>query len=740
MTKDDNNKSKMSATKKQDPKKNENDKKKQKPKDDKKIIEEKKQEEDIPTLRNFDNLYVTKEWNVTRLTDAWTRFFNECPYKNYIAEIKEISDQTSIDEEGSVYVDFWHIDKWSDTFAEAILLNPMQFVHWAAEAISGIQPLDHRPMLYLRIKNLPKSCEVKIGEIRKKHIGQLVQIKGRINIASNITVKYIVGHWQCEYCLKVTKVPYPDDDNDLKKPLECIKKLGGCGRSNGKYFKLLKKESLKIDYQTIEVEELFDMTENRQPQKINCFLASDIVGSVWQSEEIIINGVVDAYQPMNKELVNEQIFGIRVLSMQLDEVKEDLEPNEEEVKQMAALAVDPLRDQKIKASLCPEIIGWNMVKFGMLHLIASPEKIELPNGTTKRGKIHVMLCGDPAVAKSDMIIWMLKLHPIRIFASGTGIKSTGLTAAAMKNEMTGKYELNLGVIPKANGGVCGLDEVDKTDEKELSCLNIPMEHGIVNVNKGGFHLSLHANTSILFGCNPKKRKFDRYKGIFDQITFPKDLRSRLDLIFVMYDEPDQERDRRIAESILDSWCGNPKSANAPIPYELLKKYIYHAIKNVHPVMNPEMNEIIIQKYLSLRGTDDENGNSPLEITARQLQTLIRITLAHAKIRHSENVLLEDVETAFEIFFYSMKQAVGDEDGNIDILSIETGWTKKDFDRVETIKNIILAEPGGMHIGAILDKARTMGFKDLDTSRIVNRMKEDGDLYEFQHDFICLMGR
>ncbi len=327
------------------------------------------------------------------------------------------------------------------------------------------------------------------------------------------------------------------------------------------------------------------------------------------------------------------------------------------------------------------------------------------------------------------------------------------TATATRDEYDGRWTLEAGALVLADKGIALVDEIDKMRSEDRSALHEAMEQQTVSVAKAGINAVLRARCALLGAANPKYGRFDRYAPIAEQIDLSPTLLSRFDLIFVLTDDPDEERDRLLAKHILDTHAlgekleklknivsteynreaveSEAKKIEPAIEPELLRKYIAYAKRTVFPVLTEEAKERITNFYLSLRSKAKEN--SPMPVTARQLEALIRLAEASARLRLSDQITLEDVERVIRIVRKSLEQiAIDPETGEIDIDYAFTGTSKTQRDRIMTMKRIVEELENIHEKGApeeeILKMAEEHGINPEKAKEILYKMKERGDLY------------
>ncbi|KAG4094749.1 MCM-domain-containing protein [Neocallimastix lanati (nom. inval.)] len=357
----------------------------------------------------------------------------------------------------------------------------------------------------------------------------------------------------------------------------------------------------------------------------------------------------------------------------------------------------------IARSLAPSIYGHEYVKKAILLLLLSGEEKNLQDGTHIRGDINMLMVGDPSTAKSQILRFVLNIAPLAIATTGRGSSGVGLTAAVTTDRETGERRLEAGAMVLADRGVVCIDEFDKMTDSDRVAIHEVMEQQTVTIAKAGIHTSLNARCSVVAAANPIYGRYDDRKRPFENIALPDSLLSRFDMLFIVLDDINETRDREIAEHVLrvhrfnnNNEDGTPvddsnmtifnntdpnenedqetpvwekstqyintgrkqtrKNAILSIPF--IKKYIQYAKLRIHPTLTQEAVDIISDAYVDLRSAPegrDAQGNGSfyktLPVTARTLETLIRLATAHAKARLSNTVQAKDAKVAKEMMRY-----------------------------------------------------------------------------------------
>ncbi|MGA9100347.1 MAG: minichromosome maintenance protein MCM, partial [Methanotrichaceae archaeon] len=677
----------------------------------------------------------------------WEEFLRS----RYWDELLELAD--SYPDERSLIIRFPDLDRYDPDFAEELLDNPDQILEAAGATLLEIDlPMDvYLDRAHVRIVELPR--HYKTRELRSDHIGKLIAIEGLVRTATEVRPKIISAAFQCQRCgytfYKEQTSTRFDDQN-----LKCENQA--CDR--GGPFKLILAKSKFVDAQKIRVQESpEDLRGGEQPQTLDVELEDDLAGKIFPGDRVIINGILKSYQRSTPQAGKSTYFDLfhTGISVEMKEQEfEEIEISPEEKKKILEMSKDPEIYEKIKNSIAPSIFGYDDVKEALaLQLVSGFEK-KLPDGARIRGDIHILLVGDPGIAKSQLLRYMTKISPRGIYTSGKSTTSAGLTATAVKDELgDGRWAIEAGALVLADKGIAAVDELDKMDNEDKSSLHEAMEQQTISVAKAGVMATLKSRCSLLAAANPKLGRFDRYESIAPQINLTPALMSRFDLIFILTDDPDTNRDSQIAEHILKSnYAGelstqiawNPEITQEDIDSamiiikpeidpDMLRKYVAHARKSIFPTLTDEVRERLKGYYVSLR-SQGQDSNKPVPVTARQLEALVRLGEASARLRLSNNVMMEDAERAIRIFIACMRKVGIDPDtGLLDVDVISTGISKSTRDKTKLMKDIIgdisKENQGLAPKDAVLDRAEEIGIERSRAEEIIERFKRDGDIFE-----------
>ncbi len=681
-------------------------------------------------------------------------YVDERGERKYVKRIKEMVHY----EKKSIPVDYEDLVRYDEGLVLALERDPQAAFEALSGAIKSIAEDMNREYagrvrkFYGRLTGWVKPTVIR--EIRSDLLNRLVMLEGvvvrstppRERIVKATYVHVLPDGTQHEFV-------WPPDERELEemeRPTYCPKCVAERpeerreedvgeeegsstreGRPPGRgFFRLVLEKSSFIDWQMLTLQERpEDMPPGQLPRSIDVVLVEDIVDTVRPGDRVTLIGIVKLRGRKLSPVYDFYVEANNVIPAQrlLEEVS--LSPEDEA--KIRELSRDPMIRRKIVASIAPAIYGYWDLKEAIALLLFGGVPKTLPDGTRIRGEIHVLVLGDPGTAKSQLLQYASRIAPRGLYTTGKGSSAAGLTAAVIRDKQTGEFFLEAGAMVLADGGVVTIDEIDKMREDDRVAIHEAMEQGIVTISKAGIHARLSARASVLAAGNPKRGRYIDSLGLSGNINLPVTILSRFDLIFIIKDVAEVERDRQIVRHVLE--VHGVEGAKAEVPPELLRKYIAYARKHVRPKLTEEARKIIESYYIELRKRSAADPNVPLAITTRQLEALIRLSEAHAKMVLKSEVGAEDALEAVRLMNAVLEKVGMDvETGMVDIDVLMSGKPKSFRDKEIAILKYIRESTRRGECVKYKELERIAESLDIDRrtlERILEDLKRSADIYE-----------
>ncbi len=604
--------------------------------------------------------------------------------KNFFEAYKKDIVSGIKDDKNVAFLNFQNLAEFSAKISESLILQPEEILQVLELALEE-STLVTAPRL--RLLALPESYSEKIRNLRAKHLNKLLQVEGIVRQASEVRPQVINAKFECPAC--GTHISVLQIESRFREPSRC-----SCGRKGT--FKLLSKDM--VDAQRIVIEESPEsLIGGEQPRRISVFLKEDLVDP--KMEERTTPGSRVKAIGILKEIPRlSQTGGVLTrydIALEanniipLEESFEELDISEEDERQIKELAADSNALQKLTESIAPSIYGHEEIKKSLvLQLFGGVKKIK-GDGNQTRGDIHILLVGDPGVAKSQLLKFISGIAPKGRYVAGKGTTGAGLTATVVRDEFLRGWSLEAGAMVLSHKGLVCIDELEKMDPQDRSAMHEALEQQSVTISKANVQASLRAETSVLAAANPKFGRFDPYQTVASQIDIPPTLINRFDVIFILKDSPDRAKDEAIATHVLLEH--QRADSKGPIERDLFKKYIAYAKQRIQPKLTDEAIDEIKKFYVDLRNSavSAEQPTRPLPISARQLEALIRLSEASAKSRLSKKITKEDARVAIDLMKYYLMQVGYDyETKTFDIDRIATGISTSQRGKIVLVRETL----------------------------------------------------
>ncbi|PFH37584.1 putative replication licensing factor [Besnoitia besnoiti] len=552
-----------------------------------------------------------------------------------------------------------------------------------------------------------------IGSIRCNMLGSLLSIRGQVTRTTDVRPELLRAAFKCLECGSIE----PDVEQQFKytQPRQCH----GVNCNNTTNWELLFERCRYGDWQKIRLQEPSNSssTSSAVPRSLDIIARHDLVDSVYAGDVIVVSGALVALpdlaplmkpaqlgrsdRPRRNEaglgvvpLTGLKGLGVREMNFRISLLAVDVQAESETRKDSSGaqenreffqasdflntgafewlreIAEDPHTLDRLAKSVAPRVWGNDDIKKGILLLMTGGVQKSTSNARL-RGDINMCIVGDPSTSKSQLLTWVESFSPRAVFASGKGSTAAGLTAAVVRDTDQGDFVLEAGALMYADQGICCIDEFDKMDEKDRVAIHEAMEQQTISISKAGIQATLNARASVLAACNPRFGRYDKSKSFAANVNLPPPLLSRFDLFFTLIDEADEERDRAIFEHVASYHLTDEAREEAlarqraeraaemenALTADELRVYIQCAQK-LKPLMTDEAKARLAETYVSLRLMDGQPGlQQNMRMTVRQLESLVRLSEAVARLKFSDFVEIEHVQEAVQIFRASLQRIV-----------------------------------------------------------------------------------
>ncbi|XP_026280371.1 DNA replication licensing factor Mcm7 [Frankliniella occidentalis] len=485
--------------------------------------------------------------------------------------------------------------------------------------------------------------------VKAEHIGKLVSVRGIVTRCTEVKPMMQVATYTCDQCGAETYQPVgslsfmpeqmcPSDDCRVNK-------------AGGRLY-LQTRGSKFIKFQELKIQEHSDQVPvGNIPRSLTVFCRGEITRQAIPGDHVAITGVFlpllkSGFRQIAQGLLSEtylEAHKVAIVNKSQDEIDQPGEMTEEEVQKL----IDEDFYTKLATSIAPEIYGHEDVKKALLLLLVGGVD-RRPDGMKIRGSINICLMGDPGVAKSQLLSYIDRLAPRSQYTTGRGSSGVGLTAAVMKDPLTGEMMLEGGALVLADQGICCIDEFDKMADADRTAIHEVMEQQTISIAKAGIMTTLNARVSILAAANPAYGRYNPKRTIEQNIQLPAALLSRFDLLWLIQDKADRDNDLRLAHHItyVHRHSKQPPTHIEPLDMSLMRRYIA-LCKKKEPTIPSDLSDHIVGSYVEMR-KEARNSKDVTFTSARNLLAILRLSTALARLRLADVVVKDDVNEAIRL--------------------------------------------------------------------------------------------
>ncbi|KAH0985414.1 hypothetical protein GBA52_012591 [Prunus armeniaca] len=609
----------------------------------------------------------------------------------YLDEIRAIINHNR----RRLIVDISHLHSYGDDIGARILRNPSDYLQSfndaATEIANRIDPryLKQGEQLLVGFQGPFVSRRVTPRDLLSEYIGSMVCVHGIVTKCSLVRPKVVKSVHFCPTTGNFTTREYRDITSNMGLPTGSVYPTRD---ENGNLLVTEYGLCKYKDHQTLSMQEVPENSAPGQlPRTVDVIVEDDLVDACKPGDRVAIVGI---YKALPGKSQGKTVLIANNVSLLNKEANAPIY-SPDDISNIKKIADRGDTFDLLGNSLAPSIYGHSWIKKAVILLMLGGMEKNLTNGTHLRGDINMMMVGDPSVAKSQLLRAILNIAPLAISTTGRGSSGVGLTAAVTSDQETGERRLEAGAMVLADRGVVCIDEFDKMNDQDRVAIHEVMEQQTVTIAKAGIHASLNARCSVVAAANPIYGSYDRSLTPTKNIGLPDSLLSRFDLLFIVLDQMDPDIDRQVSEHVLrmhryrsatggdamldgSSVYGreeeNENDTSVFVKYnrmlhgkktergrkrdtltiKFLKKYIHYAKHRIQPDLTDEASEQIATAYAELRnaGSNAKTGGT-LPITARTLETIIRLSTAHAKLKLSRKVSKSDVDAALQVLNFAI---------------------------------------------------------------------------------------
>ncbi|XP_075523240.1 DNA replication licensing factor MCM3 homolog 2 [Primulina tabacum] len=596
---------------------------------------------------------------------------------------------------------FYHHREGTD-LARRLLQTPSEYMQPLCDAVTDVarsmnqKYLKEGEQTLVGLEGPFVSRRVTPRELMSRFIGSMVCVEGIVTKCSLVRPKVVKSVHFCPVTEKFMVREYRDITSNIGLPTGSVYPTRD---DNGNLLVTEFGLCTYKDHQTLSMQEVPENSAPGQlPRTVDVIVEDDLVDSCKPGDRVAIVGIYKALPGKSQGSVNGVFRTVLIANnvSLLNNMSHNLQYSSDDMKNIRKISERGDAFDLIANSLAPSIYGHSWIKKAVILLMLGGNEKNLKNGTHLRGDINMMMVGDPSVAKSQLLRAIMNIAPLAISTTGRGSSGVGLTAAVTSDQETGERRLEAGAMVLADRGIVCIDEFDKMNDQDRVAIHEVMEQQTVTIAKAGIHASLNARCSVVAAANPIYGTYDRSLTPTKNIGLPDSLLSRFDLLFIVLDQMNPAIDREISQHVLrmhryrsvgdggstalhdnaqrDREDETEAGSSVFVKYNrmlhgqksdkgrkrdtltinFLRKFIHYAKNRIQPELTDEASDHIATTYAEFRSASSTTKTGgTLPITARTLETIIRLSTAHAKLKLRRQVLKFDVEAALQVLNFAI---------------------------------------------------------------------------------------
>ncbi|RAL37740.1 unnamed protein product [Cuscuta campestris] len=624
------------------------------------------------------------------------------------------------------------------TLPELLRQNPADYLPLfetaAAEVLSDLrsrisgeggemeEPKTGEVQILLRSEQDP----ISIRALGAQCISKLVKVSGIVIAASRTKAKATYVTLLCRNCKNVKVVPCRPGLGGAIVPRSCdhVPQAGEEQCPIDPWI-VVPDKSKYVDQQTLKLQENpEDVPTGELPRNMLLSVDRHLVQTIVPGTRLSVMGIYSIFQASNSSTSNKSAVAVRQPYIRVVGMEDTSEANSrgsanftpDEIEEFKKFASDSNCYENICSMLAPQIFGHDDVKKALACLLFGGSRKTLPDGVKLRGDINVLLLGDPSTAKSQFLKFVEKTAPVAVYTSGKGSSAAGLTASVIRDNSSREFYLEGGAMVLADGGVVCIDEFDKMRVEDRVAIHEAMEQQTISIAKAGITTVLNSRTSVLAAANPPSGRYDDLKTAQDNIDLQTTILSRFDMIFIVKDIRMYDQDKTIAKHIINvhssaaASLGETRNSKED---NWLKRYIQYCRTHCHPRLSEQAASMLQETYVrirqDMRRQANESGEAAaIPITVRQLEAIVRLSEALAKLRLSHVANENHVKEAIRLFNNSTMDAARSG------INQHINMTPEMANEIKQAENQIKRRMGiGSHVSErrLIDELSRMGISD-----------------------------